>query len=177
MDKTKWNEVSIAVVNVNGMVKPYDICDTIKNLNIDKCLYEIRVGSITIKYGETADSNKYTYGDRIYRQIGHLSSWGAGTIYGPNGDEMNDYNAKFKEIYGYDIDHKDITIVIYSFDNYTWRTTDPVKELRAAESYLISRYEAQHGIKPIGNKRDEVIYVHQTAPLASVVSEMFEFGE
>jgi hypothetical protein len=105
--------------------------------------------------------------------VGHLASWGTAKIVGNNGKPFLDIDAEFKNRYGANIDHKDIIVTVWGFDNYPWRTINFRKELIEAESYLISQYEMVHQEKPVGNLFDESYWNNKTAPLKSVWDNIF----
>jgi len=170
--KTDWTKLTPYTFPLKGMTQPKEICAVVKQLGIDKYIYEIR-NNITIKYGMSADNEKF-YGARIYRQLGHLSSWGNYKLTGLNGIEFLDIAAEFKNRYGSNIDHKDVLITVWGFDTYPWRTISVRKELIEAESYLIRQYEMIHQEKPVGNLFDESFWENKSAPIKSVYDSMFE---
>ena len=168
---TDWSKLTPCTFPLKGMTQPKEICDAMKQLSIDKYIYEIR-SNITIKYGMSADKEKF-YGARLYRQLGHLNSWGSSKLVGRNGEEFLDIDNEFKNRYGNYIDHKDVIITVWSFDSYPWRTLNERKELIEAESYLISQYEMIHKEKPLGNLFDESFWCNKTAPIKSVFDNLF----
>ena len=170
--KTDWTKLPSYTFPLRGMVQPKEICAVMKKLGIDKYIYEIR-SNLTVKYGMSADKEKF-YGARMYRQLGHLDSWGNAKLTGRNGEEFLDIDAEFKKRYGTNIDHNDVIVTVWSFDSYAWRTLDERKEMIEAESYLISQYEMIHQEKPVGNLFDESFWIDKTAPIASVWNNMFE---
>jgi hypothetical protein len=170
--KTDWSKLTPYSFPLRGMTKPKEICAIMKTLGIDKYIYEIRCNS-TVKFGMSADSEKF-HGARVYRQVGHLHSWGNSKLVGENGKEFLDIDAAFKRKYGSNIDHNDIIITVWVFDNYPWRTLNVRKELIEAESYLISQYEMIHQEKPVGNLFDESFWADKAAPIKSVYDNMFE---
>jgi hypothetical protein len=170
--KTDWAKLTPYTFPLKGMTKPTEICDVMKQLGIDKYVYELR-NNHTIKYGMSADNEKL-HGARIYRQVGHLASWGTAKIVGNNGKPFLDIDAAFKNRYGANINHEDIIVTVWGFDNYPWRTVNIRKELIEAESYLISQYEMVHQEKPVGNLFDESFWNNKTAPLKLVWDNIFE---
>jgi len=170
--KTDWTKLTPYSFPLKGMVRPKEICDVMKGLGIDRYIYEIR-SNVTVKYGMSADKEKF-YGARMYRQIGHLDSWGMWKLSGPNGSDFVEIDQAFKERYGKNIDHNDIVITVWGFDSYPWRTLNARKELIEAESYLISQYEMIHQEKPVGNLFDESYWENKAAPIKTVFDKMFE---
>ena len=170
--KTDWTKLTPYTFPLRGMTQPKEICAVMKSLGIDKYIYEIR-NNITIKYGMSADNEKF-HGARLYRQIGHLHSWGNSKLVGENGKEFLDIDTEFKNRYGSNIDHKDVLITVWGFDTYPWRTLNVRKELIEAESYLISQYEMIHQEKPVGNLFDESFWENKSAPIKAVYDSIFE---
>ena len=170
--KTDWSKLTPYTFPLKGMKRPKEICAVMKQLGIDKYIYEIR-NNHTIKYGMSADKEKF-YGARIYRQVGHLNSWGSAKLRGSNGLPFLEIDAEFKNRYGANINHEDIIVTVWGFDNYPWRTINFRKELSEAESYLINQYEMVHHEKPVGNLFDESHWNNKAAPLKSAWDNNFE---
>ena len=170
--KTDWTKLTPYTFPCRGMTQPKEICAVMKQLGIDKYIYEIR-DNVTVKYGMSADKEKF-YGARLYRQLGHLDSWGSYKLTGSNGIEFVDINEAFKDRYGSYIDHNNVVITVWGFDSYPWRTINIRKELIEAESYLISQYEMIHQEKPVGNLFDESYWADKAAPLKSVWDTFIE---
>lgn len=171
--KTDWTSTKIHHISLNGITDPWEIIDKIKQLNVKSYTYEIRHKNTTIKYG-MSDATTTQQGERIYRQVGHLDSFKNKKLNGPNGSEFLDINKKYKNKYGVDIDHNDITLTIWSFDNYNFRTLDTVKEIMDAETELIETYKNQYGELAIGNIDDNKLWRRKSAPIKSVYTSLFE---
>jgi hypothetical protein len=171
--KTDWASTKVYNVSLNGITDPWEIINKIKQLNIKSYTYEIRHKNTTINYG-MSDATTTQQGERIYRQIGHLDSFKNKKLVGPNGSEFLEINKKYKNKYGVDIDHNDITIIIWCFDNYNFRTLDSVKEIMDAETELIDTYKNQYGELAIGNIDDNKLWRRKSAPRKDVWSSIFE---
>ena len=148
-----FSKVKILTFPLKGCIKPYDICNVFAHFSIDKYIYEIKCQNRTIKFGKSTDNN-YSFGERIYRQIGHLDSWGEHKIKGPNGSEFLEINEEYLARYKEDMDHNDMSIVVWSLDDYEFIFADPSVDVYKIEQYLIEQYSNTYGRLPIGNKND-----------------------
>jgi hypothetical protein len=170
---TDWTQVKCYSFPLKGMIDPSEIMQVVKQLNIKKYTYEIRCDNITIKFG-MSDAETTQLGERMYRQIGHLDSWGSSKIHGQNGDEFLDTNEIFKNLYNRSMDHNNIVIYIWDFDNYPFVTINSSMEINNAECELIESYTNTYGELPIGNIDDGNLFRKKSAPLKSVFERMFE---
>lgn len=171
--KIDWSLIQPLSFPLKKMTAPSDIMDVFKTLGIKKYPYEIRCKNITIKYG-CSDAQTTQPGERVYRQIGHLDSWGNTKIVGPNGEEFLDYNALYKSQYGEDMDHNDIVITVWPMDNYPFVTTNSWLEVNDAETELVDAFVKFHNEKPIGNISDTKKFSPKHAPIKTVFEGMFE---
>ena len=170
---TDWTQVKCYSFPLKGMTSPAEIMQVVKQLNIKKYTYEIRCDNITIKFG-MSDAETTQPGERMYRQIGHLDSWGSFKIHGPNGDEFLDTNERFKNLYNRSMDHNNIVIYIWNFDTYPFVTINSAMEINDAECELIEGYTNTYGELPIGNIDDGNLFRKKSAPLKSVFEGMFD---
>lgn len=170
---TNWNNTKVYTIPLKGLSHPWEIVNLIKQLGIRKYVYAIMYNNIVVKYG-MSDANTTKSGERIYRQVGHLDSFGPNKIVGPNGSEFVDINQRFKDKYTADIDHNGMSITVWSFDNYNFRTMDTVKEITDAESELIETYKNHYGDLPIGNKDDNKFWKRKVAVSRSVYESIFD---
>jgi hypothetical protein len=170
--KTKWKSTSVHQFPLKDLEKPAEIMDIMKQLSIKKYTYEIRCNNITIKFG-MSDATTTQDGERIYRQIGHLDSWGENKLSGDNGIEFLDYNKEYKSRYGKDMDHNEIIICVWNFDFYPFETIDTTSEIESAEIELIENYKNIYGGKPIGNIDDTHKFHRKSAPVKNIVNGLF----
>jgi hypothetical protein len=173
--KTDWTSTKVYNISLNGVFEPWEIIKLIKQLGIKSYVYEIKHNNVTIKYG-MSDASTTQKGERVYRQIGHLDSFGANKLVGPNGSEFLDINKDYKYKYGCDIDHNNISITIWSFDNYNYRTIDTVKEIIDAETELIETFKNHYGELPIGNIDDNRLWKRKSAPRKDVCDALFDWS-
>jgi hypothetical protein len=171
--QTNWNATKTYQFPLKGLTEPSEIMSIVKQLNIKKYVYEVRHDSHTIKFG-MSDASTTQDGERIYRQIGHLDSWGLNKLLGGNGSEFLTYNQNYKNRYTIDIDHNNIVIILWSFDNYTFQTINTTSEIQSAEIELIEAHEKFYQEKPIGNIDDGYRFHKKVAPIKSVFESIFD---
>lgn len=150
---TDWSKVPHYTITCSTMTKPTEICDAMKKLGIDRYVYEIRHDNITVKYGMSND-NCPLHGERLYRQIGKLFSWGRSRLLGPNDITFEYVDDDYMKKYGSYMDHKNISITVWDFTNYPFQTLDEDTEILRAEKELIDFYNKFHNTIPLGNNYD-----------------------
>lgn len=166
-----WTKVPTFTFTCRDMDSPKEICQMVKSLKIDRYVYGITHEALVIKYG-MSDDNRPLHGERIYRQVGKLFSWGRSRLLGPNDITFEAIDEKFKNLYGKYMDHKNITIQIWSFDNYPFETIHEDVEILKAEKELIDNYKKFNGVVPIGNE-DEMDYVSKKTTIRKNIFEKF----
>jgi hypothetical protein len=171
--KTNWNSVTPHQFPLKGLVKPSEIMDIVKQLGIKKYTYEVRCKNITIKFG-MSDASTTQDGERIYRQIGHLDSWENNKLSGDNGAEFLDYNREYYNRYNENMNHNDMVITIWNFDNYPFETIDSSSEIESAEIELIETYSKLYSERPIGNVDDGKKFHKKSAPVKKVFEGLFK---
>lgn len=169
----KWLKTKNYSFSCSKMVKPYDICDTMANIGSDLYVYKITYNNITIKIGKSNDQST-NFGDRLYRQIGHLYSWGRDRITGPNDITFEEVDEKFHAIYGEYIDHRNLRVDIWDFTNYPFETINKDKELKDAEREMIEAYTKFYRQLPVGNIDDMQHAKRKSAPRKAVCDNLFE---
>ena len=170
--QTQWKYVPSFQFPLKGLLNPTQIMEIVKKYGIKKYTYEIRCKNITIKYG-MSDAETTQDGERIYRQIGHLDSWGGRKLIGGNGEEFLKYNQEYIKKYSENMNHNDMVITIWNFDNYPFSTINSSYEIELAEIELIETYAKLHNEKPIGNIDDGYKFHKKSAPIKSVYEVMF----
>ena len=170
---TNWSIIPTHNINVKELQSPYDISLFMKSHKIEKYLYKIMYKGIVIKFGMSADNSR-NYGERIYRQIGHLRSWGNQRLTGSSGSDWRIVEEDFENMYGIPIDKNYIKIKIWDLTNYPFITINPWNEVLILESQLIARYVDAVGEKPIGNINDEANAIRRPAIQTSTWVKLFE---
>ena len=157
MTDINWDSMPKYNIDCGKIATPAFISTILEHYNVDKYLYRIMYKGIVIKYGMSADNSK-TYGERIYRQIGHLESWGPLRLTGSSGSDFRITETDFVNTYGFPL-HKDhIKVHVWDVTKYQFKSVKPRREILEMESSLILRYKELTGEKPIGNLNDEANY-------------------
>ncbi len=150
-----WNAIPKYEINLRKLDSPNLLCHIFKHYNIDKYVYRIKFKELVIKFGMSADNSR-DYGDRVYRQVGHMSSWPQGIrLDGSSGSDFRIVETDFLTLYGFPLDHKYTTITVWNVTDYNFQSVDSRKEILAMEAQLINTYTTIVGTKPIGNINDE----------------------
>jgi len=155
--KYTWNTFPKYTIDVGSLDVPVEIQQTFREYNIDKYVYCIMFKGIIIKYGMSAPESVHRDpGERVYRQVGHCHTWGKGIrLEGSSGADWLIIERDFKDLYGFDIDHKHIKLIIWDVTKYPFQSFYPFREVESMESELINYYLEHYGAKPIGNINDE----------------------
>ena len=173
ISRTKWDLIPIHNMDVATMPDAYEISRIMKTLEIDWYVYAIIYKkSILIKYGMSAD-NSWNYGERLYRQIGHIQTWGDKVLTGSSGADWLQTEIDFTKLHGTNIDHNHITLKIYNLTNYPFEGIDSRKEIESIESELINNHVKMFGEKPIGNIHDEANALNQPIITKEVINNLF----
>lgn len=171
---TNWSKIPTHTINVRDLCSPYDISLYMKNYKIDKYLYRIMYKGIVIKFGMSADNSR-NYGERIYRQIGHIRSWGEEQrLNGSSGSDWRIVEEDFENLYGIKIDKDFVKIKLWDLTKYPFETINPWNEVLVLESQLIAQYVDIVGEKPIGNINDEANAIRRPAIQTSTWVKLFE---
>ena len=152
-----WASFPKHTINVGSFAVPAGIVQYFKHHKIDKYVYCILFKGIVIKFGMSApDGVSREWGERVYRQIGHSFTWGARIrLEGSSGADWLIIERDFKQLYGIDLDHKHLKVIVWDVTNYLFKSFSPFKEVEAMESEQINNYVEIFGEKPIGNINDE----------------------
>jgi hypothetical protein len=155
--KYNWTSFPKYTINIGAMLVPASIIQYFKNYKIDKYVYCIMFKGIVLKFGMSApDGISREWGERVYRQIGHCFTWGSGIrLEGSSGADWLIIERDFKQLYGIDIDHRQLKVIVWDVTNYAFQSYEPFKEVETMESEQINNYLEQFGEKPIGNINDE----------------------
>lgn len=157
--KIDWTIIPTYSFDVANLTDAYSICKMMRKAKISKYIYEIMWKGIVIKYGMSADNSR-TYGERLYRQIGHSKSWGDKRLVCASGSDWRIIEEDFFKTYGFDLDKDNLRIKIWDASAYPFETINPWDEVYYMEQELIRKYKEVVGSKPIGNVNDDknIIY-------------------
>jgi len=149
-----WNTIPCYTFNVSTLTSAYDICRIMNKAKINKYVYQIMWKGIVIKYGMSADKSR-TYGERLYRQIGHSKSWGDQRLVCSSGSDWRIIEEDFETLYGIPLDKDNLKVKIWDASNYLFQTVVEWNEVYYMEQELIRKYQEVVGEKPIGNINDD----------------------
>jgi len=132
-----------------------DITGIIKQLKIVKYDYSFIYREEVIKYGISADKS-LTWGERIYRQAGHLDGWNRKLAPGSSGSDMQDISNEYFELHGIHLNRIGMLIVVVDMSNVASpMVNDPDYPLKKLERDQIKEHIERTGHPPIGNKKTE----------------------
>lgn len=173
--KFDWSQFPRHNIVYGVLQNPVDICKIFAHYKIDKYVYCIKFKGIVVKYGMSApESSSRIWGERVYRQLAHCYSWGAQRIDGSSGAEWVIIERDFKNTYGIDINHKDITAIVWNVTNYQFESFQPFFEVESMEAELINNYIELVGSKPIGNINDEANKRNKSFVSRKIHDNLFE---
>jgi len=152
--KINWQEIPRYSLEVKLLKSSYEICLMMKTSKIDKYVYRIKHKGLVLKFGMSADNSR-TYGERLYRQIGHCESWGNKRLVCSSGSDWRIIEEDFYKKYQSKIDKNELIITIYDLTNYPFESINPWDEVYYIEQTLINQYKDIVGEKPIGNINDD----------------------
>lgn len=171
------NSIPKYVIDMSKLVCPSHICHLFSKFKIDKYLYSFTYKGILIKIGMSADKTGAP-GERTYRQAGHISSWANGIrLTGSSGSDFRIIEEDFKNLYGFPLDHRHMTLTVWDLTNYPFQTINSRNEILAMEAELINHYEKIVGSKPIGNINDESFNLQRHHIKKQIMANLFENPE
>ena len=149
-------EQPVYEINLKYLSIPYDICLIMEQLDIRCYNYQFKYRNETIKYGLSRDVKSINYGERIYRQSGHLVGWPTRLMPDTSGNEMRDLDQCYHNLFGEYMNRNHMKIRVIDMTNVVSdNINDPVWPLKKLERELIKRYQEKYNRLPIGNIRDE----------------------
>jgi hypothetical protein len=148
-------------INLSALSRPADVLQIMKNIQAERYVYTFTYQDDIIKHGISTDL-KSLYGERIYRQAGHLDGWKQ-RLYGPSGDDMIYINADYFAKTGEHLNRLGMKIIIRDLTMIeSPSVSDPAFHVKKLERDLIKEYFDQHGCLPIGNIKDEAYVDNKT---------------
>lgn len=124
------------------------ICDALKSKNTVSYVYIFSCSNGVLKYGYSCDKSRQ-FGDRVYRQAGHLNGW-ANKLNGSSGSDMRIIADNYKTKYGIELDRSDIKLTIIDLSTF-----GPLEShefhCKKLERLLIDDCISRNGAAPIGN--------------------------
>ena len=124
-----------------------DVSKILKQHGIKYYTYSFISKNGILKHGRSADNQPH-WGERIYRQAGHLEGWD-GRLRSSSGSDMRIIAEEYQKKYNEVLDRKDISIRVVDCTD----ASDPERETIVIEEYLISETMKHNGgCAPLGNK-------------------------
>ena len=93
-----------------------DVTTIMKHLKIVKYNYSFVYRQEVIKYGISADKS-HTWGERIYRQAGHLNGWNRKLAPDSSGSDMADISEEYFKIYNKHLNRVGMLIIVIDMTN------------------------------------------------------------
>lgn len=159
--KFKWDTFPTYFIDLRDLADPRDICRIFSTYKIDKYVYCIENLELNtqedrvIKYGmSAAESDTREWGDRLYRQIAHCSSWGSRRIGGSSGADWRSIEDEFFKKHGKELNHMAMTVTIWDVSRYEFQSFYPIDEVKEMETEKIMEHIRVHAKPPIGNVKE-----------------------
>lgn len=160
-------------INLGKLESFNEISDVFSTLGITKYVYDFTFNGVVIKYGISADLG-YTWGERVYRQAGHLEGWNK-RLQGSSGSDMRIINEDYNNQYGSKLNRTGMYLTIRDLSNAeNDNSSDRAWPCRILERELIQTHIIQHGKSPIGNKDEETKIDRRSYVSKTTLSSLFE---
>lgn len=161
-------------IDLSQLNAPIEISAILKDLGTEKYTYTFEYQGQVIKHGISADQNSI-YGERIYRQAGHLEGWSKQLAPGSAGNEMRDVADRYFAKNGKSLNRQGMKIVVRDLTNVESPSiTDDNLHIKQLERQLIKEYEEKHNELPIGNIKDESYIDNRTCVSKTTWDNLFE---
>lgn len=158
--------------------EPVNIIHWMQELNVQFYVYWFQTtDNIVLKYGESGDCQTGEFGERLYRQAGHIPGWSQSTpwLVGSSGEDMGQILKDFEEVYKRQLFKNDIVINVLPMNK---TVTSSIKEIcEHFERVLINEHIATHGLPPIGNKDHKTNRQLRWHLNTNLLKNVVEFGE
>jgi len=142
-------------IDLNQLTDFLDLTGIMKQLKIVKYNYSFIYQEEVIKYGISADKS-CTWGERIYRQAGHLDGWNRKLAPGSSGSDMQDISNEYFTIRGTHLNRTGMVIMVVDMSDVdSPMINDPSYPLKKLEREQIKAHIEHTGCSPIGNKKTE----------------------
>ena len=135
-------------IDLSKLFKASKICNLMKSKKITHYVYIFACAKGVLKYGYSSDNSR-NYGDRVYRQAGHLEGWHT-KLNGSSGSDMRVISENYQKKYNEVLDRKNVQLCIIDLTNH-----DVPESLEShcknLERMLINDCIERNGAAPIGN--------------------------
>jgi hypothetical protein len=136
------------IIDLSKLNHSSGICEIMKNKRIVNYVYIFSCTNGVLKYGYSADNSR-NYGDRIYRQAGHLNGWGR-RLGGSSGSDMRIISDNYYSKYNTVLDRSNVKLTVIDLSNYGIPGTQE-EHCKNLERMLIDDCIIRNGAAPIGN--------------------------
>lgn len=159
-------------INLGKLNSFNEINDIFAELNITKYVYDFTFNCTVIKYGISADFS-YTWGERVYRQAGHLEGWDKRLV-GSSGSDMRIINEDYVNQFGSKLNRNGMYVTIRDLSNAANdNSSDRAWPCRKLERELIQAHINQFNKAPIGNKDEETKIDRRAYVSKNTLSSLF----
>jgi hypothetical protein len=170
LQSTPYPVYEITLTNLNNAA---EISAIMKEFRVVNYVYTFVYQGMVVKHGISVDK-KSNYGDRIYRQAGHLEGWKY-RLQGPNGNDMRQIDNDYFQITGEHLNRIGMKIIVRDLTNtISPSITDPTMHVKQLERQLIKEYQDTYNCAPIGNIKDESHIDSKTYVTPQVWATLFE---
>jgi hypothetical protein len=164
-------------IDLGKLNTPIEISAIVKSFGTVKYVYTFVYFDEIIKHGISVDE-KSIFGERIYRQAGHLLGWPKQLAPGSAGDDMRYIADRYFINNGKSLNRQGMKIVVRDLTNVeSASVTDKNLHVKQLERQLIKEYKDMHNTLPIGNVKDEAYIDNKTCVTKSTWDRLFEFEE
>jgi hypothetical protein len=136
------------IFSLGKMRDPSDICFHMSLEEIKYYVYIFTCPKGVLKYGYSADIRS-TFGDRIYRQAGHLNGW-RHKLNGSSGSDMRIISENYFNKYNTVLDRNNMSIIVIDLSNHGIPGSQE-SHCKNLERMLIDDCIERNGAAPIGN--------------------------
>jgi hypothetical protein len=163
-------EIDLSKLNV-----AVDISKILKGFGTVKYVYKFEYKDEIIKYGISVDE-KSIFGERIYRQSGHLPGWPTQLAIGSAGDDMREINDNYFAKTGTNLNRQGMKITVCDLTNINSPSAaDENFHVKKLERQLIKEYAEKNNKLPIGNIKDESYIDNKTCVTKNTLDKLFSF--
>jgi len=169
------NPYPVYDIDLAKLTEAAEISRIMKLHNVLYYVYTFEYQGQVIKHGISVDKNS-NYGDRIYRQAGHLEGWKYYRLRGPNGNDMRLIDAAYYAKNGEHLNRLGMKIIVRDLTNVPSPSlADKTFHVKQLERQLIREYKDQNDQLPIGNIKDEAYIDNKTFVAKDTWNKIFDF--
>jgi len=147
-------------IELKQLTRPTEILAWMTELNIKFYAYSFRTigipfippGGEVMKYGASGDCHTGEFGERLYRQAGHIPGWTQSEpwLIGSSGEDMIHLLDDYDQVHKHKITKDEVVIDVWPMNRVLLRNVKEASE--AMERKMINEHISKYGLPPIGNK-------------------------